>query len=247
MTKRLRKSPRVFRSTPFVALLLALLMVAAIAYGSAEKVERTYNIQGPAHLTISNINGDIAVTAWDKKFISLRANTTPPAIFQDRIAGNEIGISVKRRIPPGTANFNVFVPPETSISLTNVIGKIDVSGVTGDVAVDSIDGDIRLLSVHAASVDVKVTTGNIIFDGELRDGGSYTLQSVNGDIDVTLPAACAFDLNARSLSGTINLSDFIKSLTGGSKLRRGVSGTHLKSGTRLSLTTFNGRVLLHKR
>ena len=158
MTKRLRQCPGVFRSAPFVVLLVALVMVAAIAYGSVERLERTYTLQGPAHLTISNINGDIAVSAWDKKFISLRATTTPPAIFEDRVAGNEIGISVKRRVPPGTANFNVFVPAETSISLTNVIGKIEVNGVTGDVAVDSIDGDIRLLRVHAASVDVKVTT-----------------------------------------------------------------------------------------
>jgi hypothetical protein len=222
-------------------------MVVTIAYGSGERVERTYNIQGPAHLTISNINGDIAVSAWDRKFISLRANTTPPGIFEDRVAGNEISVSVKRRILPGRANFNVFVPAETSVSLNNVIGSIEVNGVTGDVAVDSIDGDIRLLSVHAASVDVKVTTGNITFEGDLRENGSYSLQSVRGDIDVTLPAATAFDLNARSLSGTINLADFIKSLTGGSKLRKGVSGTHLKSGTKLTLTTFNGRVMLHKR
>jgi hypothetical protein len=246
MRKLVRQSPRVSRSSPTVVLVLALVMVVTIAYGSAERLERTYNIQGPAHLTISNINGDIAVSGWDRKFISLRATTTPPARVEDHVSGNEIRVSVKRRIVPGRANFTVFVPPETSVSLTNVIGSIEVNGVTGDVAVDSIDGDIRLRRIHAASVDVKVTTGNITFEGDLRDNGTYNLQSVRGDIDVTLPAATAFDLSARSMSGTINLADFIKSLTGGSKLRKGVSGTHLKSGTKLTLTTFNGRVMLHK-
>ena len=247
MTKRPSQSVAAFRSAPLLYSALALIILGGLAYATVDRFDRTYNPQGPAHLTISNINGDIEVSVWDKKSISVRVTTTPPAAVTDQINGNEFIVWVKRRIPPGSANFQVFVPADTSITLNNVMGKIEVNGVAGDLAVDSIDGDIHLLRMRAASVDVKVTTGNIFFEGELRDGGSYTMQSVKGNIDVTLPAEAAFDLNARSLTGTINLGDFIRSLTGGSKLRKGVSGTHLKSGTRLTLTTLSGRVLLHKK
>jgi len=226
---------------------LALLMFGAVAYACTEKFERVYTPQGSAHLTIKNMNGDIRVNAWDRKTINVRANTLPPAKVEDRADGNEIIISVKRHLPPGVASFDVSVPANTSITLSNVMGKIEVNGVTGDVTVDSIDGDIRLQGIRASSVDVKVTAGNIFFEGDLRDGGSCSLQAVKGDIDVTLPAATPFDLNARSLSGAINIGDFVNSLMGGSKLRKNVSGTHLKGGARLSLTTFAGRVLLHKK
>ncbi|HWC78118.1 MAG TPA: DUF4097 family beta strand repeat-containing protein [Blastocatellia bacterium] len=233
------------RSTQLVAVLA--LVFLALSPAIADRIERSYATRGPAHLTISNVYGDITVSSWDKKTISVRARTTPPAVVQDRVNGNEIAVWVKRRIiPAGRATFQVYVPAETSLSLTNVIGKVEVSGVAGDLAVDSIDGDIRIMGARASMVDVRVTTGNIFFEGELRDGGSYSLQSVKGDIDVTVPAATAFDLNARSMSGAINLGDFVRNLTGGSRLRKGISGTHLKSGTRLTLTTFSGRVHLHK-
>ena len=236
-----------WRFIPVAGVALGLLTLTVVTHASFDKFERTYSPRGVAHLTISNVNGDITVSGWEKNSINVRAITTPPASVEDQVSGDEVSISVKRRIPPGTANFQVFVPANTQLSISNVIGKIDVRGLTGDVAVDAIDGDIRLVAVRAGSVDVKVTTGDITFDGDLTDGGSYSFQSVKGDIDVTLPAAASFDLNARSLSGVINLGDFVNSLTGGTKLRRGVSGTHLKSGTRLTMTAFSGRVLLHKK
>ena len=226
---------------------MVFLMLTAGAYACADRFERVYTPQGVAHLTIKNMNGDIRVSAWDRKTISVRAITLPPAKVEDRVNGSEFTISVKRRLPPGAASFDVSVPANTSLTLSNVMGKIEVNGLTGDVTVDSIDGDIRLQDVRAASVDVKVTAGDIYFEGDLRDGGSCSLQAVKGDIDVTLPAGTPFDLNARSLSGAINLGDFINNLMGGSKLRKNVSGTHLKGGARLSLTTFSGRVLLHKK
>ncbi|HEV8485764.1 MAG TPA: DUF4097 family beta strand repeat-containing protein [Blastocatellia bacterium] len=226
---------------------VVLLMLGAVGYACTDRFERIYTPQGAAHLTIKNMNGDIRVNAWDRKTINVRAITLPPAKVEDRVSGNEFTISVKRHLPPGAASFEVSVPANTSITLSNVMGKIEVNGVAGDVAVDSIDGEIRLQGIRAASVDVKVTAGNIFFEGDLLDGGSCSLQAVKGDIDVTLPAATPFDLNARSLSGAINIGDFINNLMGGSKLRKNVSGTHLRGGARLSLTTFSGRVLLHKK
>jgi len=246
MTKR--RSQHVVPTYVSVSLLcVVLLMRGAGAYAFTDKFERVYTPQGPAHLTIKNMNGDIKVSAWDKKTISVRAVTLPPAKVEERVNGNEFTISVKRHLPPGAASFEIFVPVNTSITLNNVMGKIEVNGVNGDVAVDSIDGDIRLQGVSSSSVDVKVVAGSIFFEGDLREGGSCSLQSVRGDIDVTLPAATPFDLNARSLNGAINLGDFISNFIDGSKVRKNVSGTHLKGGARLSLTAFSGRVLLHKK
>jgi len=247
MTKRRIK--HVFSTTPVQISLIciALLILSSNVYACTERFERIYTPQGPARLTIKNMNGEIRVNAWDRKTISVKAVTLAPAKVEERVSGDEFTIYVKRHLPPGAASFDVWVPANTSITLSNVMGKIEVNGVTGDLQVDSIDGDIRLQSVRASSVDVKVTAGNIFFEGDLRDGGSCNLQSVKGDIDVTLPSATPFELEARSLSGIINLGDFINNLIGGSKLRKNISGTHLKGGARLRLTTFAGRVLLHKK
>jgi hypothetical protein len=129
----------------------------------------------------------------------------------------------------------------------NVVGRIDIAGAEGDVTVESFDSDVEIIDARARLIDVKITRGNIVFEGELVEGGSYSLQSMKGDIDVTLPESAPFNLNARSLTGAINLGDFLNRLTGGSKVSKGITGTHLKGGPNLTLTTFAGRVLLHTR
>ena len=119
--------------------------------------------------------------------------------------------------------------------------------MTGHIAVDSIDSDVRLAGVRGSSVDVKVTSGDISFDGELEGEGPFSLQTLKGDLDVTLPASTSFQLVARALSENINLGAFMSSMTGTSRAPKSISGTYQKGGARLSLTTYVGRILLHKK
>lgn len=231
-------------------LLMAVMVccaVAAIAFSSAGKFERTYNPHGQAHLTITNANGDITLTAWDKKSLTVRAVTDPAASVEDQVSGNDITVAVKSLPPIGKAVFDVFVPGDTSVSINNLKGKIEIKGVNGHIRVNSIDSQVRLANVRSQSVDVKVTTGDIFFDGVLHDSGSYSLQSVKGDIDVSLPGGASFYLIARALSANINLGEFLSNLTGANRSAKGISGTHLRGGPKLTLITYDGRVLFHKK
>lgn len=225
----------------------ALLLSSIVAAEPPQRFDRTYAPQGEAHLTISNFNGDIVVTAWNKRIISVRANTAASVSVTDQVNGDHITISVKKSFRFGRADFEVSVPEGTSLALKNLMGKIVVRGVTGYVSVDSFDGAVSLYDIRSRSVDVKVTNGSIYFDGELSEAGTYTLQTIKGDVDVRLPASSAFQLNARAMSENINLGDFLSSLTGTTKGAKGISGTHLRGGPRLSLTTYTGQILLHKK
>ena len=232
-----------------LALLTLFVFLAAPTEASwpASKFERTYSPQGPAHLKLSNTNGNVIVTAWNKKTVVVRANAAPSVTIQDLVSGDQIIISVKRDLRLGRADFEVFVPADTSVSIKNVMGRIEVQGVTGHVAVDSINSDVRLAGVRSPSVNVKVTSGDILFDGELEGEGPFSLQTLKGDLDVTLPASASFQLVARALSENINLGGFMSSLTGTSRGPKSISGTYQKGGARLSLTTYVGRILLHQR
>ena len=64
--------------------------------------------------------------------------------------------------------------------IKNYMGDIEVRGVTGHVSVTSIDSDVRLVNVKSPSVDVRVTSGDVYFEGELNEGGSCSLQTMNG-------------------------------------------------------------------
>ena len=225
---------------------LTLLSFSAKAE-SAARFERTYTPRGTAHLTLANCNGLIHVSAWDRHTVSVRAVAAPSVEISEREVGDDIIISVKRSLRMGRADFEINVPADTLLTLKNVMGDIEVRNVTGSVSIDSIDSNVRLIGLNSPSLDVKVTSGDIFFDGDLRDGGSYTLQSLKGDLDVTVPESTPFNLNARTLSGTISLGSFISNLVSGSRGPKGVSGAYLNGGPRLTLTAYAGRILLHKK
>ncbi|HYP28688.1 MAG TPA: DUF4097 family beta strand repeat-containing protein [Blastocatellia bacterium] len=230
-----------------VVVLTILLSVGAITAEPYLGFEKTYSPQGPANLTISNIHGDINVTVWNRKTINVRAIAPTSVPIQDQVSGNDISVSVKKSLRVGKATFEVSLPSETSLQLHNIMGRVQVQGVSGHITVKSFDGDVRLINVRAQSVDVNVTTGNIFFDGDLLGSGSFSLQSVKGDIDITLPGSTSFNLVARALNENINLGDFASSLSGANRGVKGLTGTYLRGGPRLSLTTFNGRILLRRK
>ena len=211
------------------------------------RFERSYSPHRTVHLTISNVNGKIHVFSWDKKTITVRANAASSVLIEDEVVGDDIAISTKRNLRLGRADFEVWVPPDTSVIVKNYMGDIEVRGVNGHVSVTSIDSDVRLVNIKSPSVDVRVTSGDVYFEGELNEGGSCSLQTMKGDLDVTLPAAASFNLNARALSENINLGTFLSNLTGSSRGPKGVSGTYLRGGPRLSLTAYAGRIQLHKK
>jgi hypothetical protein len=233
-----------------IALALFACVYLTMGAASAEptgKFDRTYTPQGTAHLTISNFNGTIRVTGWDKKTISVRANTDLGVAVQDEVMGDDITIRVKRDLRLRRSDFEVFAPLNTSITLKSFMGDIEVDGIAGHVSINSIDSNVRLVALNSPSVDVKVTSGDVFFDGKLHEGGSYNLQSIKGDIDVTLPGSTSFSLNARALSENINLGGFLNNLTSSTRGAKGVSGTYLNGNCRLILTAFAGRILLHKK
>lgn len=234
----------------FLALLSLVASSSFTLQASTEpgpKFERTYTPRGTAHLTISNINGTIRVSSWDRKTVAVRANAGPSVSIEDYVSGNDITVTVKRDLRLGRADFEVFVPPETSVTLKNYMGDIEVRKVAGHLSVNSFNSHIRLIDINCPSVDVKVTGGDIFFDGQLHGGGNYTLQTIKGDIDVTVPEATSFDLNARALSENITLGEFISSLSRSARGPKGISGTYLSGGARLTLTAYAGRIVLHKR
>lgn len=244
----MRREKRKSRTTLAVLLLsLFCLTIRASSPGAPADFERTYPSRTTSHLSVYNLNGEIRVSAWDKRAIAVRASTTRASLIQDSVAGEDISIRVKRQFRPVRVDFDIFVPPDTSVSLDNVIGNIEVKGVRGHLRISSIGSDVRLIGVNSNSFDVRVTSGDIYFDGDLHQDGSYGLQTMKGDIDVTLPVHTPFNLNARALTSDINLGAFLSELTGGNKTSRGISGTHLSGGPRLDLTTYAGKIFLHKK
>jgi len=212
--------------------------------GPGVRFARTYSAHGAVHFGITNKSGDITINSWNRREVAVRASSPAPVEIEERVSGDMITLSVVRP-RRSHVDFEVSAPSDTSLTIRTTMGRIAVSGLDGHISIGNVNGDLHLRDIHSSCVEAKTLVGDIFFDGELTGDGPYILQSMTGDIDVILPESGSFDLFARSLSSNINLGGFL--LNQREQRDQSISGRHDRGGPRLNLTTFEGRILLHKK
>ncbi len=83
-----------------------------------------------------------------------------------------------------------------SIRLNNVNGSLKAVSHSGDVIV-------RGAALNGASV-METNYGSVRFEGSVDPQGTYTMRTISGNIDLTLPANTAFQLDASTGSGSVH-------------------------------------------
>lgn len=100
-----------------------------------------------------------------------------------------------------------------SISLHSAGGSIDASNVRPAQAGDtfeakSLAGDITLEGVSHGQLKARTLNGSLCATGPLAKGGRYDLQTMSGDLTLTLPENSSFRVTARFSQGADIISDF---------------------------------------
>src|SRR5437764_6648363 len=177
----------------FALALLLLLLSGAVALAQ-RSVTRRYPAQRNVRLEMKNISGSIAIEAWDKNLIEIKATIySPAAQFTPEQTEGGLGIDIVRdnhgRMV-GDINFQVKVPVNSTINIETKRGNISINNIHGDMvrAHISTGGDLDLTGIRVNQVIAENGTGNLVFDGELLPGGSYTFKSLAGDMSIRIPA-----------------------------------------------------------
>ena len=151
-----------------------------------------------------------------------RTNDEPPPAGLRRLTQNG-GFSVEEDRntvsidvgPPRNIDFIIEVPMQTNVDLETVMGSIVVDGVEGELELESVNGTVMLTnvggSVVAHTVNGKLTA--TITRPAAQKAMAFT--SMNGSVDVTLPAAVKANLKLRSDQGDV-YTDFDLQLRRGS-------------------------------
>ena len=157
----------------------------------------------------------------------------------------------------------IQTPVNTNLQLRTVNGSsIEVTGVSGDLDVNSTNGTVTLNNV-SGSVVAHALNGKVIAKlDRVTAGKPMAFTSLNGEIDVTLPADTKARLKLKSDNGSIysdfdvKLEDANKPVVEDSRNRDGkyrirvdhsVSGTINGGGPDFTLQTMNGNILIHKK
>ncbi|MDH5706681.1 MAG: DUF4097 domain-containing protein [Candidatus Aminicenantes bacterium] len=130
--------------------------------------------------------------------------------------------------------------------LHTISGNITAEGIKGSIKATVVSGDIDLRDVSEAdTVEAKITSGSVSYEGEIRSGGRYTLTSHSGSVEMIVPAGSKFEFEAKTFSGRI-YTDFEVKVSGEISKRK-LSGVVNDGGAVVELTTFSGSINLKKR
>lgn len=157
----------------------------------------------------------------------------------------------------------IETPANTNLQLRDMNGgSIDVTGVNGDYEIENMNGSIVLTNV-SGSVVAHTMNGTITASLDHITGNKpMSFTSLNGKVDVTLPADTKARLRLKSDNGSI-YSDFDVKLEAdagkpvvedarnqGGKYKisvdRNVLGTINGGGPEYTFQTMNGNILIHK-
>ncbi len=193
---------------------MAVVLFFALA-GTADaqkKFSKTYPAGQNVRLSLMNRSGTVTVEGWDRNDINIAALLEAPAanIVPQNLSGT-IAINVVRdnqgRGEVGNVNFLIRVPYNAMVDIETRIGNLSVSNVRSGLvrAKISTEGDITLVNVVASNVSAENVTGDIFYDGEILDQGSYRFSSMRGVINLHIPINSSFRVIATAPS-TRNIS-----------------------------------------
>src|SRR5580658_262822 len=259
---------------------LALATLAA----AQDKVTVPLSSPGqPATVKAHLVSGSITVTAGTGPQVVIESEggrdrgsrredrDAPPGMHRIDIGGRGFSVeedhNVVTVIPDfggqGT-NLTIQVPVNTSVELKTVNGgHIDITGLSGALDVENVNGPVTLKNV-SGSVSATTVNGSLTVSlDRVTPDKPMSFSSLNGKVDVTLPADAKARLRIKTSNGAV-YSDFdVKMEQDNSKpvvedgrgqggkyrirMDRGVYGSINGGGPEYSFQTMNGNILIHKK
>jgi hypothetical protein len=266
------------RTFALTGTMLAVCALACAQDDTGRVVVPARNSSRPRVVVASSNNGSITVKTYDGKDVIVetgnsersrnrRRDNAPDGLR--RIDIPERGLVVEevdntitiQDHTPGGTHITITVPPDTSLKLSSHNGSVDVEGVHGEIDADCHNGGIKLVNVSGTVLADSQNGGIHVTMDRVDAGKPSAFSSVNGQIDVTLPADLKANLKMRSSQGSI-YSDFDMVVTSGrattqknntpdGKFRvefdRTVLATINGGGTELTFNTVNGSILVRKK
>jgi DUF4097 and DUF4098 domain-containing protein YvlB len=227
---------------------------------------------GTLRVNLTNGTGRISIQGENRKDVSIgseeRGNTptpprpdglrrlTPSGGFQVTEENNEMTINASR------ANFDIRVPSKTNVRLSSANGgPVVIDAIEGEIEVNNTNSSVTLTNIRG-SIVANSTNGKVTASfAAITANKAMAFTSMNGPIDVTIPASTKANLKLQTEHGDV-YSDFDVQLRPSApprvedsqrrngrfqlEVNRAISGTINGGGPEFEFRTFNGNIYLRK-
>jgi DUF4097 and DUF4098 domain-containing protein YvlB len=200
---------------------------AAVAQSAGERIAVPLSDPSrPATVHVPIVQGSITIRGVDRKDLLIQARSgdedsrgsrqksdgsglkriQQPASLSVEEENNQVRVSAG--MPNESYDLTIEVPLKTNLAISTVNGgEITVDGVEGDLEVGNVNGGITLTRV-SGSVVAHTTNGDVkVGMTRVTPQKPMAFTTLNGDVDVSFPAATRANLKLRSERGEI-LTDF---------------------------------------
>jgi hypothetical protein len=246
--------------------LTALILAVAAAVPAQETAETrvvvpSSNASRPRTVKVTTVNSGITVRTHNGADVIVETaggrnrrlpDRTPDGLHRidlpRDVTVSEEGDVINVKGPVNGGPIVLTVPVNTSLQLKAVSGPIRVDGVHGEVDATSTNARVELMNVSGTIV-ADSTNGSITASMDQVDPSKpISFSTVNGSINVTLPADLKANVKLRTLNGSI-WSAFEMKMNGGLTAGHGgtMTGTINGGGVEASFTTLNGRIEIRKK
>jgi hypothetical protein len=256
-----------------VCLSFFLLLSSSLDAQSEQLVIRLSKPGQPGFLSFDNPKGSVKVTGYDGDVVLINAvlrytgKTAPSGNGMRKIEQKAFDISADEKnnnisliciSESKTVDFDIKIPRRFSLKISSFDnGKIEIIRVAGSIEADNPNGDILLDNISGSAV-LNSVNGRIRASFASVDASSPMMfTSLEGNIELTLPAKVNADIKLRSQHGEV-YSDFnIKPVRRQTEVQKGNQGGHYaledwtvglinNGGPQYFISTYNGNIYLRK-
>lgn len=253
---------------------IALLAAGAAAQDSPDRITVPFSDPSrPQTVTGHLLNGCFTVEGADMKEVAVEGGGElthkPPRGAEGLRRLGPGGITVEessntiRIAGPANRSVKLQVPKTVTLKLecTNG-GELRVSNVTGDTELNNLNGNIRAQGMVGSVLAHSLNGRIVVTIDQVTAGKPMSFSTLNGDIDVTLPADTKATLRLKSDNGEVytdfevklqpnNTSSAEDKRTEGGKSRvkmdKSFTGTINGGGPDISFKTLNGNIFVRQR
>lgn len=208
----------------FLLLALGLLVpVAARAeYSHREPFAQSHAFRPDSGLTVENVNGNVTIRTWDKDEIKVEGEKS--AATEDELKQIDLQIELsdtsarlKVKLPKRSGwfgntiragvHFEIMVPASTRLEHVSCVNSsVKLDGLRGAVVARSVNGRIEAANL-AGDADLHTVNGRVEASfAEVTAGRKYSLETVNGSVQVRMPKQAGLDVDISTVNGGIDCS-----------------------------------------
>ena len=247
----------------FIATSSVIATLSFIAQADVvDEIEKTFDVNAQTTFRLDNVNGSVAISAWDKSSIkviaTIRAENQEDRdnmVIDMQQLSEEVNVKTRykkdnkwrKNSQSGKVEYAVVVPKNiTLLSIDLINGSLTIDNVEGAIKAELVNGSIKANGL-ASNGDFKSVNGSIKvnYSKLLESLQKINVETVNGSIKIFVPKSLSATVEADTMHGSIK-TDFDLAAEKNLFTGRHLQGEVGRGDVNITMKSVNGSIKLLK-